>query len=59
MTLYACILQEEVEILENKFVDLKQTDLAGYCDWCRNWSDFLTEVDGDSLCEECKGEIQS
>jgi len=53
------ILQEEVEILENNFVDLEQTDFAGYCDRCRNWSDFLTEVDGDSLCEECEGEIQS
>ncbi|NIU38512.1 CBS domain-containing protein [Candidatus Bathyarchaeota archaeon] len=53
------ILQEEVQILENNFVDLKQTDLAGYCDQCRNWSDFLTEVDGDLLCEECKGDIDS
>ncbi len=53
------ILQEEVEILENNFADLEQTDFAGYCDRCGNWSDFLTEVDGDSLCEECEGEIQS
>lgn len=30
--------------------------LAGYCDICTQWSDFLTESDGKFVCDECSGE---
>lgn len=28
--------------------------LAGYCDSCNQWSDYLLEVDGRFLCEDCR-----
>lgn len=28
--------------------------LAGYCDSCNQWSDYLLEVDGKFLCEVCR-----
>ena len=33
--------------------------LAGYCDQCGRWSDDLTEVEGNFLCEECQIELKS
>ena len=33
--------------------------LAGYCDQCGRWSDDLTEVEGNFLCEECRIELES
>ncbi len=33
--------------------------LAGYCDRCGRWSDDLTEVEGNFLCEECQIELKS
>ena len=33
--------------------------LAGYCDHCGVWSDSLTEVNGEFLCEDCKVELES
>ena len=33
--------------------------LAGYCDQCGRWSDNLTEVEGNFLCEECQIELKS
>lgn len=33
--------------------------LAGYCDHCGRWSDNLTEVEGNFLCEECRIELRS
>ena len=35
------------------------TPLTGYCDHCGVWSDSLTEVNGEFLCEDCKVELQS
>ena len=32
--------------------------LAGECDHCGAWSDSLTEVNGEYLCEDCKGEME-
>jgi len=32
--------------------------LAGYCDQCGRWSDDLTEVEGNFLCDECKIELK-
>jgi len=31
--------------------------LAGYCDHCGAWSDSLNEVNGEYLCEDCRGEL--
>lgn len=28
--------------------------LAGYCDYCNQWSDVLLELDNRFLCEECR-----
>lgn len=33
--------------------------LTGYCDHCGVWSDSLTEVNGEFLCEDCKVELES
>lgn len=30
--------------------------VAGYCDICNQWSDYLLESDGKFLCEDCRGE---
>ncbi|MCP8321811.1 MAG: CBS domain-containing protein [archaeon] len=30
--------------------------LAGFCDSCNQWSDYLLEADGRFLCEDCRGE---
>jgi CBS domain-containing protein len=32
--------------------------LAGYCDHCGVWSESLTEVNGEFLCEDCKVELE-
>jgi hypothetical protein len=32
--------------------------LAGYCDRCGTWSDSLIEINGEFLCEDCKGELE-
>lgn len=32
--------------------------LAGYCDRCGVWSDSLTEVNGEYLCEDCRVELE-
>ncbi len=31
--------------------------ISGYCDICGQWSDFLMEVDGRFLCEECREDL--
>ena len=31
--------------------------LAGHCDHCGTWSETLTEVNGEYLCEDCKIEL--
>ncbi|MCS7116410.1 MAG: CBS domain-containing protein [Nitrososphaerota archaeon] len=32
--------------------------VVGYCDLCNQWSDYLQELDGKFLCEECRAEVQ-
>jgi signal-transduction protein with cAMP-binding, CBS, and nucleotidyltransferase domain len=49
---------ELVEVLteatRNRLITSKKGELlAGYCDSCEEWSDTLSEVDGQFLCEEC------
>ncbi|MEM3609223.1 MAG: CBS domain-containing protein, partial [Candidatus Bathyarchaeia archaeon] len=36
----------------------ESSPLAGYCDRCGGWSDNLSEVDGEFLCEDCKAELE-
>ena len=37
----------------------ESTPLTGYCDHCGVWSDDLTEVNGEFLCEDCKVELET
>jgi CBS domain-containing protein len=30
--------------------------VSGYCDLCNQWSDYLVEMDGKYICEECRTE---
>ena len=32
--------------------------IAGYCDECNEWSDYLQYNDGRFICEECRGEVR-
>ncbi|HRR54557.1 MAG TPA: hypothetical protein P5290_04370, partial [Candidatus Methanomethylicus sp.] len=50
---------ELVEILaeasKNRLVSSKRDDvLAGFCDSCEEWSDTLSETNGQFLCDECR-----
>ncbi len=47
------ILQEKARILENDLGNPVEKNLAGYCDQCKNYSDFLTQSDGNFVCEDC------
>jgi signal-transduction protein with cAMP-binding, CBS, and nucleotidyltransferase domain len=37
----------------------ESTPLTGNCDHCGVWSDDLTEVNGEFLCEDCKVELET
>ncbi len=45
-------IQGEVEAQEAQ-------PLAGYCDQCGRWSDALSEVEGNFVCEECEAEFRA
>jgi CBS domain-containing protein len=55
------IIQEKARIERGTAVEegLESTPLAGYCENCGGWSDDLTEVEGDFLCEECRIELKN
>jgi len=36
----------------------EEAPVAGYCDRCGVWSDTLTQVNGEFLCEDCKAEAE-
>ncbi|MER3601480.1 MAG: inosine-5-monophosphate dehydrogenase [Nitrososphaerota archaeon] len=62
MTDILLVMPELVEIVSEKSM-LKRTGrerapgyVTGYCDRCETWSDYLLEVDGEYLCEECRRE---
>ena len=51
------IIQEKTKMeYENAIKEIEEegTPLVGYCDRCRSWSDRLTQVNGDFICEDCK-----
>ncbi|MEM4312144.1 MAG: CBS domain-containing protein [Nitrososphaerales archaeon] len=49
------ILSEKAKIVLGE-VRKQRGYVAGYCDLCNQWSDFLLEMDGKFLCEECRAE---
>jgi CBS domain-containing protein len=56
------IIQEKAMIEgENRAEEAEKESppLAGYCDNCGMWSDDLIQVNGDFLCEDCRGEVES
>ena len=55
------IIQEKARIERGIAVEesSESAPLAGYCEHCGGWSDELTEVEGNFLCEECRIEIKS
>lgn len=54
------IIQEKARIERGTAVEesSESAPLAGYCEQCRSWSDDLTEVEGNFLCEECRIELK-
>ena len=55
------IIQEKARIERGTAVEegSESAPLAGYCEQCGGWSDDLTEVEGNFLCEECRIELES
>ncbi len=55
------IMQEKARIERGTAVEESSASapLAGYCEHCGGWSDDLTEVEGNFLCEECRMELKS
>jgi CBS-domain-containing membrane protein len=49
------VISEKARILAGE-PRKKKGYLAGYCDLCNQWSDYLMEIDGKFLCEECREE---
>jgi CBS domain-containing protein len=41
------------EVVKNK---PRGEALLGYCDRCSSWSESLKEIDGETLCEDCRAE---
>jgi CBS domain-containing protein len=55
------IIQEKAMIEGENMAEKEREEsapLAGYCDHCGVWSDTLTEVNGEYLCEDCKVELE-
>jgi len=56
------IIQENALIEgENRAEEAEKesTPLAGNCDRCGVWSDDLNDVNGESLCEDCRADLES
>jgi CBS domain-containing protein len=49
------ILSEKGRISAGEMVRVRGY-VSGYCDQCNQWSDYLMEIDGRFLCEDCRGE---
>lgn len=55
-------IQEKTMIESENMVEKAEKEsapLSGNCDRCGMWSDNLTEVNGEFLCEDCKVELKS
>ncbi len=53
------IMQEKAKIEGETVAEEEYPQMAGYCDFCRQWSDTLEEVEGSFICEDCKTEMKS
>ena len=63
------VMPELLEIMQEKALiegenmaeeaEEESTPLAGNCDRCGVWSDDLKEVNGEFLCEDCRGDLES
>jgi hypothetical protein len=49
------VLSEKARIMSGESVRHRRY-ISGFCDQCGRWSDYLVEVDGKFLCEECRSE---
>lgn len=47
------IISEKARIVTNE-ATREPSYLAGYCDYCNQWSDVLLEMDSRFICEECR-----
>jgi signal-transduction protein with cAMP-binding, CBS, and nucleotidyltransferase domain len=55
------IIQERARIENDRAHEETEEEaapLAGYCDHCGVWSDDLKEINGESLCEDCRVELE-
>jgi CBS domain-containing protein len=63
------VMPELLEIMQEKALiegenmaeeaKMESAPLTGYCDHCGVWSDSLTDVNGEFLCEDCRVEMES
>ncbi len=54
------IMQQKAKIEgETVAEEVTYQPMAGYCDFCGQWSDTLEEVEGSFICEDCKIEMKS
>lgn len=47
------VLSEKARMISGD-VSRRRRLISGYCDNCGQWSDYLAEIDGRFLCEECR-----
>jgi len=52
------LIREKIKLAESAIAERKQELMEGYCDSCGEWSDSLSIIDGQFLCEECRIEIE-
>jgi signal-transduction protein with cAMP-binding, CBS, and nucleotidyltransferase domain len=50
------IISEKAKLMRGE-ESHKRSYVAGYCDSCNQWSDFLLEVDGKFTCDECSSSV--
>jgi signal-transduction protein with cAMP-binding, CBS, and nucleotidyltransferase domain len=50
------LISEKARIISGESIRRRRY-ISGYCDSCGQWSDYLLEVDGKYLCEDCRGEV--
>ena len=51
------VLSEKTKIISGEIVRRRKY-VSGYCDICGQWSDYLVEIDGKFVCEECRAELE-
>ncbi len=51
------VLSEKARMISGE-ATRRRKYVSGFCDQCGRWSDYLVEVDGKFLCEECRAELE-